>query len=48
VGIATRLIAEGVIKTPGVCIPIEKEIYAPMLKELEGQGIRFEEKVSKT
>ena len=48
VGIATRLIAEGVIKTPGVCIPIEKEIYAPMLKELEGQGIRFEEKVSES
>jgi hypothetical protein len=37
-----------VIKTPGVCIPIEKEIYAPMLKELEGQGIRFEEKVSRS
>lgn len=44
VGIATRMILEGVIHTPGVHLPITKEIYVPMLKELAEVGITFEER----
>ncbi len=44
VGIATRHILEGAINTPGVQIPITREIYEPMLQELEEYGIRFKEK----
>jgi saccharopine dehydrogenase-like NADP-dependent oxidoreductase len=44
VGIATRLILNGSITTPGVQIPITKEIYKPMLAELAENGIVFTEK----
>jgi saccharopine dehydrogenase-like NADP-dependent oxidoreductase len=44
VGIATRLITEGVIHTPGVKLPIWKEVYRPMLAELDQLGISFQEK----
>jgi saccharopine dehydrogenase-like NADP-dependent oxidoreductase len=44
VGIATLKILKGEIKTPGVQIPISKEVYAPILKELEAHGIKFTEK----
>lgn len=44
VGIATRMILEEVIITPGVHIPITKEIYEPMLAELEEVGITFSER----
>lgn len=44
VAIATKMILNGVIKTPGVHIPIQKEIYAPILKELEEYGVVFKEK----
>lgn len=43
VAIATLAILNGKIKTPGVQIPINKEVYAPILKELEDYGIRFTE-----
>ncbi len=43
VGIATRHILEGKISTPGVQIPISKEIYTPILSELAEYGIRFTE-----
>lgn len=43
VGIATKLILQGKIKTTGVKIPVYKEIYAPVLKELEAYGITFVE-----
>ncbi|RMF61019.1 MAG: saccharopine dehydrogenase [Calditrichaeota bacterium] len=39
--IATRLILEGKIKRAGTTIPVEKEIYQPILDELEELGIRF-------
>ena len=46
VGIAAVKILKGEIKTPGVQIPISKEVYEPILKELEAHGIVFsEEKV---
>ncbi|KAA5827907.1 saccharopine dehydrogenase [Algibacter amylolyticus] len=44
VAIATLAILNGKIKTPGVQIPITKEVYNPILKELENYGIRFQEK----
>ncbi len=44
VGIATLKILNGEIKTPGVQLPVNKEIYEPILKELEQYGIVFNEK----
>ncbi|PHS10479.1 MAG: saccharopine dehydrogenase [Kordia sp.] len=43
VAIATLQILNGKIKTPGVQLPISKEIYTPILKELEDYGIIFNE-----
>ena len=44
VGIAALAILNGKINTPGVQIPISKEVYEPILKELEAHGIVFNEK----
>ncbi|GEL10785.1 Saccharopine dehydrogenase, NADP-dependent [Flavobacterium glycines] len=44
VAMATLLILNGKIKTTGVQIPIHKEVYIPVLKELEQYGIHFKEK----
>ena len=44
VAIAALKILKGEIKTPGVQIPISKEVYQPILKELENYGIIFKEK----
>lgn len=44
VAIATLQILNGNIKTPGVQLPINKEVYLPILKELEGYGVVFNEK----
>ncbi|HWY98779.1 MAG TPA: saccharopine dehydrogenase C-terminal domain-containing protein [Bacteroidia bacterium] len=46
IGILTKLIITDQIKLKGVCIPIVKEIYNPLLSELEEMGIKFEEKES--
>ncbi|RRQ50359.1 saccharopine dehydrogenase [Maribacter algicola] len=43
VAIAALKILNGKITTPGVQIPITKEVYQPILKELEGLGINFKE-----
>ncbi len=43
VAIATLKILNGEIKTPGVQIPIHKEVYEPILKELEEYGVIFKE-----
>jgi saccharopine dehydrogenase-like NADP-dependent oxidoreductase len=40
-GIAAKLILQGNIKSSGVQIPINKEIYQPILKELAKIGIAF-------
>ncbi len=45
-GIAATLILNGTIGLTGVHIPIQKEIYEPVLQELENHGIRFTEKYS--
>ncbi len=42
--IATRMILEGKIKQSGVLLPISKDIYQPVLHELEKNGISFNEK----
>lgn len=41
VAMATLLILNGKIKTPGVQIPIQKEVYEPILNELKHHGIVF-------
>lgn len=41
--IAVKMILDGKIKTPGVFIPVEPEIYNPILDELEKLGIVFRE-----
>jgi saccharopine dehydrogenase-like NADP-dependent oxidoreductase len=43
VAMATLLILNGVITTPGVQLPIRKEVYLPILKELEEYGVVFKE-----
>lgn len=47
VAIATLLILNGKIKTSGVQIPIAKEVYKPILAELENFGIHFKETKTK-
>jgi len=42
--IATKLLLQGKISKRGVVIPIEKEIYDPVLAELTTLGIRLDEK----
>jgi saccharopine dehydrogenase (NAD+, L-glutamate forming) len=36
-------ILNGKIKTPGVQIPISKEVYTPILAELKTYGVNFTE-----
>jgi saccharopine dehydrogenase-like NADP-dependent oxidoreductase len=43
VAMATLQILNGNIKTPGVQLPIRKEVYLPLLKELEELGVIFKE-----
>jgi saccharopine dehydrogenase-like NADP-dependent oxidoreductase len=40
-GIAAKLILNGTIQLKGLHIPVNKEIYEPVLKELENDGIKF-------
>lgn len=44
VGIAAKLILTDSIKEKGVTLPIQKEVYTPILNELEKYGIIFNEK----
>lgn len=44
VGIVALQILKGEITSPGVQMPIQKEVYDPVLKELETFGIVFHEK----
>jgi hypothetical protein len=41
--IGARLILSGKVSGRGVLIPVTREIYEPVLSELEQHGIRFEE-----
>lgn len=47
VAITTLAILNGKISSPGVQIPISREVYEPILKELEEQGITFKETETK-
>ena len=44
VAIATLSILNGLIRSPGVQLPIKKEVYDPILEELENYGLSFKEK----
>lgn len=44
VAMATIMILNGEIRTPGVQLPIQKEVYGPLLKKLEEHDIKFKEK----
>lgn len=44
-GIAAVLIVRGIISSRGLHVPIQSDIYLPVLKELEAQGIRFKESI---
>ncbi|CAN5339958.1 saccharopine dehydrogenase C-terminal domain-containing protein [soil metagenome] len=44
--IAAKKILRGEIKRTGVCVPVTRDIYEPVLKELEDFKICFEEKES--
>lgn len=41
--IAVKMILTGQYKNAGVIVPVQKELYAPVLNELSGMGIVFEE-----
>lgn len=43
VAMATIMILNGEIKTPGVQLPIRKEVYNPILEKLSSHGIKFKE-----
>jgi saccharopine dehydrogenase-like NADP-dependent oxidoreductase len=45
-GIAAKLILENKISLRGLHIPIIREIYEPVLEELESQGIRFSDELN--
>ena len=47
VAMATRLVALGQIQEKGVLLPMRKEVYAPILRELADWGIRFDERLTK-
>ena len=44
VAIAAKLILNNDIQLKGVTLPIQREVYTPILEELEGLGISFTEK----
>jgi saccharopine dehydrogenase-like NADP-dependent oxidoreductase len=43
-GIFAKLVLEGAILAPGVHIPVDKEVYQPVLAELAKYGVTFVEK----
>jgi saccharopine dehydrogenase-like NADP-dependent oxidoreductase len=44
--IAAKFILQGKWKMSGLQVPTDREIYSPVLEELEEHGIRFEEYVT--
>lgn len=44
-GIAAVLTLKGVIQSRGLHVPVQPDIYQPVLQELEKHGIRFKEKL---
>ena len=44
-GIATQLVLDGIISTPGILVPYTKEICDPIREQLEKEGIAMVERV---
>jgi spermidine synthase len=44
-GIATQLVLDGVLSTPGVQAPYSKEICDPIREKLESEGLALTERV---
>jgi saccharopine dehydrogenase (NAD+, L-glutamate forming) len=44
-GIIARKVLKNEIKSTGVVMPVEKNIYQPILDELKELGISFKEKI---
>lgn len=44
-GIATQMVLDGTISTPGVLVPYTKEICDPIREQLEKEGIAMIERV---
>lgn len=44
-GIATQLVLDGIISTPGILVPYTKEICNPIREQLEKEGIAMVERV---
>ncbi|WP_207435635.1 saccharopine dehydrogenase family protein [Sabulibacter ruber] len=44
VGIATKLLLEGKLTSTGVVVPLQADLYEPILTELEQHGVTFTEK----
>jgi saccharopine dehydrogenase-like NADP-dependent oxidoreductase len=42
-GIAAKLVLNGTINLKGLCVPVSKDIYEPVLAELKQYGIEFTE-----
>jgi saccharopine dehydrogenase (NADP+, L-glutamate forming) len=42
-GIASKLILNACISQKGLLLPLQEEIYQPVLKELSGFGIEFQQ-----
>ena len=45
-GLFVNLVMQGKITSRGVSIPVQKEVYQPVLEELKSFGVIFEEKTT--
>ena len=46
-GVAVQLVLDGVIDTAGVLAPYERSIVDPILKGIEAEGIKMQEKIER-
>ncbi|MFC6997657.1 saccharopine dehydrogenase family protein [Rufibacter roseus] len=44
IGIATKLLLQGKLRQTGVVVPLQAELYEPVLEELEQYGVKFKER----
>ncbi len=45
-GIAARLLLRGDLEVTGCALPVQRCIYQPLLRELEAEGVRFDEQTA--
>jgi saccharopine dehydrogenase-like NADP-dependent oxidoreductase len=43
---ATEMLLNGELKSRGVLMPLDREIYEPVLQKLETEGVRFQEEIA--